>query len=411
MLHVAVIGAGAAGTAAAWTLARAGAEVVIFNARSGATALYSGALDAGAWERADPRESIDPELVVFGAALSAWSVGAGPCRVATASGLVRTTRGMDSALLNLELVAGGRVGVADVAREDWDGVLLAKACGSSSWAKKTKTEFQPLPLRILHSTVERRIPAHDFAQLFDDPARSAELAAALNSAARGYQGLLLGPWLGTLPEVCERVRQDVELAIGETTSAPGGAAGARFEHARDRLLAELGIERQSAEVLRLEPRFSGWTVYYRAPALAAAAGPAETREMDAVVLCIGGLAGGGVRLATALGDERRSRPLGLSLDVPVQFQLDGKIYDGSSSLYGPDFSSAGVLALERLGIAAQGVRALGQPGLFLAGDVIADRPRTALEAAGSGIAAGRAILKQAERISQLPRARADYPAR
>jgi hypothetical protein len=170
-------------------------------------------------------------------------------------------------------------------------------------------------------------------------------------------------------------------------------------------LAELGVESVSAQVVRLEPRFSGWTVHYRPLAAALTGGPAETREVDAVVLAIGGLAGGGVRLPGTLGDALRAAPAGLSLDVAVTFRLAGKIYDGASSLHGPDFELGGAAALERLGVAADGVRAAGQTGLFVAGDVIADRPRTALEAARSGIAAGRAILKQAQRISQLPRAR------
>lgn len=405
MLHVAVIGAGAAGTAAAWALARGGAETVSFNARSGATALYSGALDAGPWERADADEPLDPDLVVFAAALGAWSVGAGARRIVTSSGVVRPARGIDGALLDLERLAGRRIAVVDVPRDDWDGVLLARACSASGWAQKTKTEFVPIAARVLHESLERRIPAHDFAQLFDDGPRAAQLVAALDSAGRGYDAWLCGPWLGTLPDTSERLRQECELPVGETTSLPGGVAGARFEHARDRLLAELGVESANAQVLRLEPRFSGWTVHYRPLAALHPGGPAETREVDAVVLAIGGLAGGGVHLPGTPFGARRAAPAGLSLDVAVTFQLAGKVYDGASSLHGPDFALDGAAALEKLGVAADGIRAAGQTGLFVAGDVIADRPRTALEAARSGIAAGRAILKQAQRISQVPRAR------
>ena len=92
MLHVAVIGAGAAGTAAAWALSRGGAEVVSFNGKSGATALYSGALDASSWERAEPDEPLDPDLVAFAAALGTWSVGAKSRRIVTSSGVVRPAR-------------------------------------------------------------------------------------------------------------------------------------------------------------------------------------------------------------------------------------------------------------------------------------------------------------------------------
>lgn len=391
MLHVAVIGAGAAGAAAAWALARGGAQVTSFAWQSGATALYSGALDYEPWERSSDPEPLDPELMVFAAALGAWSVGASSCRVATASGVLRSARGVDAALLNLAPLAGARIAVADVPREDWDGALLANALAKSSWARKTRTEFVPVPLAILDSSVESRIPSYDFAALFDDPERAALLCRELVKARHERDAWLLGPWLGTTSEVSERVRQNVELGVGETTSGLGGPAGARFEQARERLFAASNIEARLGEVLQLEPRFSGWTVRFRSSPNQSVR-DAETLEVDAVVLATGGVAAGGVRLVKTDRAEPTRESLGLSLEAPVVFQLDGHLFDGASSLHGIDFQARGAKAIERLGVAAEGVRALGQSGLFVAGDVIADRPRTVLEAARSGILVSKALL-------------------
>ena len=45
-------------------------------------------------------------------------------------------------------LAGARIAVADVPREDWDGGLLAKALTKSSWARNTRTEFVSVPPAI-----------------------------------------------------------------------------------------------------------------------------------------------------------------------------------------------------------------------------------------------------------------------
>jgi glycerol-3-phosphate dehydrogenase subunit B len=55
-----------------------------------------------------------------------------------------------------------------------------------------------------------------------------------------------------------------------------------------------------------------------------------------------------------------------------------------------DFSASGLGALERVGILADDVRVAGAPGLLVAGDVVAARPRTVLEAVRAGVRAGAA---------------------
>jgi glycerol-3-phosphate dehydrogenase subunit B len=89
-------------------------------------------------------------------------------------------------------------------------------------------------------------------------------------------------------------------------------------------------------------------------------------------------------------------PFALSLRAPVDLSLGGAArMEVVGSLHGPELDAiawprAGRPgALETVGVRCEGVRA-GE-GILAAGDVIAGRPRTALVAAASGIAAGAAI--------------------
>ena len=78
-MRIVVVGAGAAGIAAAWRASRAGAEVEVIHAKPGATELYSGALDLGEWDRLCTRR-IDPEVAQFAEALQ--TLLADPARAA-----------------------------------------------------------------------------------------------------------------------------------------------------------------------------------------------------------------------------------------------------------------------------------------------------------------------------------------
>jgi len=122
------------------------------------------------------------------------------------------------------------------------------------------------------------------------------------------------------------------------------------------------------------------------------AGENETLEVDAVVLAVGGVAAGGVVLDDPLQGHRGGASFHLSLDAPVRFELDGEELDGVSSLHGVDFEKLGLGVLERVGLLAEEQRVGGQRGLFAAGDAVAGRRRTVLEAVRSGIAAADAAL-------------------
>jgi hypothetical protein len=224
------------------------------------------------------------------------------------------------------------------------------------------------------------VGAYDFAGLFDAPERLAKLARAIEKSAAAHDALLVGPWLGLLPETTERIRELVPIAIGETTSQPGGPAGARFEQARDRLLEELGVSVVRAFVKRVTARAAGFVVELAG---------GEELDADAVLLAVGGVVAGGIVLFEP-APRGGGRSFVLSLDAPAALELDGRELDAPSTLFGLDLQSRGLGVLERVGIRADGPRVRGQEGLFCAGDVVAARPRTALEAARGGIAAARA---------------------
>ncbi len=400
-----IVGAGMAGTAAAYAAVSAGAAVTLVYDRAGATALTSGALDLEPWDaplsfehaKHERDAGRDAELTAFLAALGFYRRGAAEpkstCVVATASGVVRSAFGADQALLDLSPLAGKRIAVADVERDDWDAPLLAKTLAVSAWAERTGTSFVPVALGLLRSGHERRIAPYDFAALHDEEARRRSLAEAIEAAPGVADAWLFGPWLGLEPSTVTALRAVVPLPLGETLSPLGGPAGARFEGARDRLLQAHGVAVVHARVTRVEargPRF--------ALALDADAGGAEARELEAaaVVLATGGVGAGGVTFTW-------SRPgvvsgFELPISAPVALALDGETLGGGGSLYGPSLEVLGLGALERVGIACDRLgRPVGtnspQSGLFVAGDAVAGRPRTMLEAALAGLAAGNVAVR------------------
>lgn len=372
-MKVLVIGAGVAGTAAAWAAQRAGAEVVVVHDRAGASALGSGAADFDAWERASAPHVLGAGEAELVGALG-YVAGPKPCLLATSAGVLRPARARDAALLDLTELGGRRVAVAELVRDDWDAPLLARALGETTWAKRTGTRFEP---RALELDAERALPAYDFAARFDDAAELEKLGAELAKARGGADAWLLGPWLGTKPGVAEALRKRVELPLGEALSLPGGAAGARFEAARDALLSESSIQVRRARVERVS-------------ASKAVLEGGEELAVDRVVLALGGVLSGGIVLDPARPAHPGGAAFHPSLDAPVLIEVDGLPLDAVSTLHGVDLASHGVELLERVGIAVSGAAARGAPGIFAAGDAVADRPRTFLRALASGLAAGRA---------------------
>lgn len=386
---VGVIGAGAAGVASAWSLRRAGFEVTVFSHRAGATSLGSGAIDA--WPPGSPgaaeHGTLTSDALEFAQALGVWTFR--PGRVATRQGLTRATIGRDSALLDLEPLAGHKVAVADIERDEWDAPGIARALSASPWAKSTRTVFEAVKVSALRRGAERRISAYDFAALHDHPERAAWLGELLEQASAGYGAWLLGPWLGLGPGVPDQVRERVGLPVGEVTSPLGGPAGARFDAASRRLLEAVSVKRRDARVLRVSRRENRWSVEIEDDA-----GERQIWAFDAVVLAVGGVAAGGIALDA--DPERGRNGFRLSLAAPVRLSLDGEVSGQFSSLFGPNFETTGFGPLERVGVevSSQGwVLSDAGPeiGLAAAGDCVSARPRTVFEAVRSGCAAARTV--------------------
>ncbi len=390
-MKLAVIGAGAAGTAAAWAAADAGAEVTLVHDRAGATALYGGAVDLRPWQTAT-LGPLDPSVVEFAGRLDLWSLPeAGVC-IATGAPRLRPARGADRALLDLEALAGSRIVVADAAVDGWDAPLVADALNQSDWARRTHTCAEVVEVPLLETEAASRFSSYDLARLHDDPARADRVARMLREAATQADAWLLGPWLGTDLEAARHLAEQVSVPVGETTSPPGGAAGARFERARDRLVESAGIRVVRARVTRLHSRDGAWSVDAVGSVDPDGADAPEPVLADAVVLAVGGLISGGVRLRDAGASGSTGSDFDLSLEAPVCFELDGQELRGVSSLHGVDLQAWGMGSLERVGIVTDAERVRGAPGLLAAGSVVAGRPRTVLEAVRAGIAAARAAL-------------------
>ena len=368
-MKVAVIGAGVAGTAAAWAARRSGSEVVVIHDRPGASALGSGAADYESWERDAGGHELTADATLLTAELG---YATEPGLVATAAGLLRPARAHDAAVLDLSAFAGRRIAVADVVRDDWDAVLIARALSDTKWARQTGTSFEA---RGLDLDLANQASGYDLAHRFDDPDQAGALAAALKKSRGEADAWLLGPWLGVQLGTAARVRQLAEMPIGETLSPPGGAAGARFEAARDLALskAEVGVRRGQVREVSVAPR-----------GIEVSLDGDQTLVVDRVVLAIGGVVGGGVEL------EQIGRRFHLSLAAPVRLQAKGKSIDAASTLHGVDFAFHGVSLIENVGIETDHLAVPGVAGVFAAGDAVADRPRTWLRALESGLAAGRA---------------------
>ncbi len=398
-----MIGGGVAGTAAAWSARRGLADVTAIFDRAGASSLYSGALDEAPWERGGLDTALDSELLAFSVALEAWTVGTRSARVATPHGVLRTARGRDSSLLDLAPLSGQRVAVVATQVDGWDAVWLARSLGASGWAGKTRTRFEAVPVEGLFDAAERRASAYDLAQLHDDPARLARLAERVRGVRA--DGLLFGPWLGAAPGGAEGLSSMVGKPCGEVTSLPGGPAGARFDASRDALLASVGVQIRHERVQSIEPRGRRFLVGGSGALTANDAG------FDAIVLAIGGLVGGGIVLTEPSFVEESaavapgSLPSGAfrpSVRARVEIGFAGRAFDRASSERGFDLATLGLTALERVGILSDGAQAHGLPSVFVAGDCVADLPRTALRAAQSGIAAARAALSLGARVDARP---------
>lgn len=378
--RVVVIGGGASGTAAAHAAVKVGARVTMIIGGPGSTSLSSGALDGDVG-------AVAVEARAFVEALGIWALG--DCRVATSSGLLRSTEGRDLSVLDLHQVAPGTIGVLDVRRRGWDAAGLARSWTGEPWAIERGLRFEAVAVEALRHADEDVIPLADLAARHDDPERVSWVADRLRESKllSDKCAVVMGPWLGLRPEVASVLTRALGKPVGEPLSTPGVAAGLRFERARDALLTRLAIG-----------RFDEWAASVQGEEgdarVTLASGKVVTA--DAVVMALGGLTAGGIEWSPA------TAPCGFktSLDQPGSVALRGKMLDPSGSPAGAvfeKFSWSGGSAptgMERVGIwtdrdgRARNADGIPATWLYAAGDIVADAPRRLLESIRAGIVAG-----------------------
>ncbi len=432
--RVVVIGAGAAGLAATWAAAQRGAEIRLYDPSIGASCLTGGAVDDRPWEQVAraievlqlvPEAGPLPESVrSFAQELGLWrlpSQGECLCRLATESGRMRLARGHDTSLLDVaRLPAGARVVLPRLVRPEWDADSLAASLSADAYAQSRRIVFEAVNAKVLKHVGEDRIASAELASRHDDPVRRQWLADRLAEALVGAGGVggrpsgsqrpvdavLIGPWLGADKPIAPWLAERLGVPVGEVLSGVGCAAGMRFESARLALLSNLGVE--------LVPR--------SVSAIAAVQGELrvtvdedEHRLTDAVVLAIGGLAAGGVVYDPPEQSAGQDLPLAgrapfrLSVDAPVRLQAQRQPIDVVGSIHGPALDEvawpvdADPGLLEAVGVACEGLEAA--PQIFAAGDVVADKPRTLLQAVYSGVLAGAAAAGEPGQIERSRRPR------
>lgn len=371
-MKVLVVGAGFAGLAAAFAARRAGAAVTVVQHAPGASALYSGVVDGNVADSASLRELARS----LGLRLSPHTV------VATREGIVRPAQGSDSALLDLAPLAGKRIGLVDVARDDWDAPLLLRSFQESEWARATRTQFDLVPLPLLEKGYQRRVSAFDFAAGFERAERPAWLAELLKAHA-GPDAWLFGPWLGLKRPLAVELSAAAGVPVGEVTSPPGGAAGARFELRRDAVLASLGGETVLQQVTQL--------VHTKAGILAQLA-DGQSLRAEALVLACGGFVSGALELSGALSG---AKPAGFELAIAglAPVEVRGELAGPVSSLFGVDLAARGLRLLERVGVpVSEAGRVSSVSSVFAAGDVLGQAPPSVSQALWSGLRAGEAAV-------------------
>jgi glycerol-3-phosphate dehydrogenase subunit B len=358
-VKVLVLGAGFAGVAAAFAARRAGASVSLVHATAGASALYAGSVDGPALPEQGPHAAQLRELAgALGLRLNARTL------VATREGVVRGSAGADAALLDLAPLAGKRIALVDVPRDDWDAPLLVGSFAESAWARSTGTRFELVALDLLEKSSHRRVSPCDFASSFERAERPAWLSEVLKNHA-GPDAWLFGPWLGLKRELSRELSASVGVPVGEVTSPP-----------------------QVLQVEVVAKRATGVRQTGAGVALLLEGGGELTA--DVLVLAAGGFVSGAVRLSGALsGAEPAGFELGLSGLPPVQAR--GEPVRPVSSLFGVDLAARGRQLLEHVGLAASARgEVLGAWCVFAAGDLLAPEPPSVGHALLSGLEAGAA---------------------
>ena len=414
--HVVIIGAGIAGLSAAYAARERGIAVTVVSATVGASALSCGAVDDLPWEAwfsaartlGEPLRlrAVSADVRAFSETLGLWDlpeIDVPAPVVATAAGRLRPTRGRDKGLLDLGSFGKTTVLVPRVARAGWDADALAATLESEWLAKQADLRFLPVDAPVLRFTEEARFPDADLAMRHDEPARiewlAERLRAMVDDARRGSSSIsavLLGSWLGMKHERATELSSLVGVPVGEVLVGVGSSAGLRFEAASQKFLERLSVEFVSDRVTTIRrsgERFE--LVLARSESSVVA---------DAVVLATGGIAAGSIVYSPPdllAGEDMPPRiepSFSFAIqtpDLPLSLGCGSGRIDAGASVFGLELDTTAwptgtrPSTLESVGIEASDGKVC--PGIYAAGDVVAGKRRTMLDAVAAGLRAGRMV--------------------
>ncbi len=412
--RVVIVGGGIAGLSAAYAARARGARVTIVSAGVGSSALCGGVVDDLPWETwysaartlGEPLRlrPLSDDVLAFCDAFGLWDVPRGESHVpivATAAGRLRPARGRDPGLLDLGALRQTTVLVPRLARANWDADTLCATFESEWLAKNAQLRFLPVDAPVLRFTEETRISDADLASRHDEPARLAWLAERLSALVADMRrttnvsAVLLGSWLGMKRERASELSARVGVPVGEVLVGVGSSAGLRFEAAVETFVQKQSLDVVTDRVIRV--RRADDRIHVEL------AGKTELTA-DVLVLALGGVASGGLVYVPPdleAGEhmpERIDEPFSFgvpTVDFDVPLAVDGLRVDAGSSVFGPPLDTTAwpsgqrASTLESVGVLAQGD--LVCPGVYAAGDIVAGKRRTMLEAIASGLRVGRMV--------------------
>jgi glycerol-3-phosphate dehydrogenase subunit B len=208
--------------------------------------------------------------------------------------------------------------------------------------------------------------------------------------------VLLGSWLGMTHERATELSSRVGVPVGEVLVGVGSSAGLRFELAVRKFLDRLSVKFVSDRVATIRRSGERIEVVLETDASVVVA--------DAIVIATGGVVAGSIVYSPP--DLQAGEHMPPQIDPTFSFAIQtpgmpivlgwgsGRI-DTGSSVFGPPLDTtawplgARPSTLESVGIEAPHGKVCS--GIYAAGDVVAGKRRTMLDAVTAGLRAGRMV--------------------